>query len=166
MGEQLFYYKKNIQGQQEKYFNLIDLRNAHIKPLKCTSEKLRLSSYYKYCFEIKNDTRTWVLACLGQQDLEQWQIAIYSQIDQAAKRIDIERLNLQIENLEREKSIMDQQVVVKLIKPSAVMFDPVQRAELISFFTNRDIFLNKLIPLLSVYLDQTKTCMQMYQKLQ
>jgi hypothetical protein len=166
LGEQLFYYKKNTQGQQEKYFNLIDLRNAQIRPLKCTSEKLKLSSYYKYCFEIQNDTRKWVLACLGQQDLEQWQVAIYSQIDQVAKRIAIERLNWQITDLEREKSIIDQQVVVKLIKPSAVMFDPVQKSMLIGFFTNRDIFLNKLIPMLSVYLDQTKNCNQMLQQFQ
>ena len=37
---------------------------------------------------------------------------------------------------------------------------------LIGFFTNRDIFLNKLIPLLSVYLDQTKACITLLQKFQ
>lgn len=42
-----------------------------------------------------------------------------------SKRIAIEKLNYQITDLEREKAMIDQQVVVKLIKPSAVMFDPV-----------------------------------------
>lgn len=68
--------------------------------------------------------------------------------------------------LEREKALIDQQEVFKLIKPSAVMFDPVQKSMLIGFFTNRDIFLNKLIPMLSVYLDQTKNCMSLLVKFQ
>jgi hypothetical protein len=62
-------------------------------------------------------------------------------------------MNQQIVDLEREKAYKDQEIVQKLIKPSAVMFDPLQKSMLIGFFTNRDIFLNKLIPLMSVYLD-------------
>ena len=46
------------------------------------------------------------------------------------------------------------------------MFDPLQKSMLIGFFTNRDIFLNKLIPLLSVYLDQTKNCINLLQAFQ
>ena len=57
-------------------------------------------------------------------------------------------------------------MVSKLIRPSAVMFDPVQKPILIGFFTNRDIYLNKLIPLLSVYLDQTNTCNDMMRVLE
>lgn len=62
-------------------------------------------------------------------------------------------MNHQIVDLEREKAYKDQEVVQKLIKPSAVMFDSLQKSMLIGFFTNRDISLNKLIPLMSVYLD-------------
>ena len=62
-------------------------------------------------------------------------------------------MNFIIVEKEKEKSSIDQGVVSKLIKPSAVMFDPLQKAMLIGFFTNRDIYLNKLIPLLSIYLD-------------
>ena len=62
-------------------------------------------------------------------------------------------MNQQIVDLEREKAYKDQEIVQKLIKPSAVMFDPLQKSMLIGFFTNRDIFLNKLIPLMSVYMD-------------
>lgn len=165
LGEQLFYYKKNTNGT-EKYFNMIDLKNASIRILKPTNDKLKLNSMYRYCFEFQNDTRKWVLACLGQQDLEQWFLAIYTQIDQVSKRIAIEKLKNVIMELEREKALIDQQEVFKLIKPSAVMFDPVQKSMLIGFFTNRDIFLNKLIPMLSVYLDQTKNCMSMLVKFQ
>jgi len=57
-------------------------------------------------------------------------------------------------------------VVKELIKPSAVMFDPLQKSMLIGFFTNRDIFLNKLIPILIVYLDQTKCSLTMLKDFQ
>lgn len=63
LGEQLFYYKKS--NQTEKYFNLIDLKGAQIRQLKPNREKLKLNNYYKYCFEISNNTRKYVLACLG-----------------------------------------------------------------------------------------------------
>lgn len=46
----------------------------------------------------------------------------------------------------------------KLIIPKSVMFDPLQKSMLIGYFTNRDLFLNKLITLLSVYLDSCKQC--------
>ena len=36
---------------------------------------------------------------------------------------------------------------------------------LIGFFTNRDVFLNKLIPMLSVYLEQTKQSQKMFNDL-
>jgi hypothetical protein len=38
LGEQLYYYKKNTTGAQDKYFNLISLQNARISPLKPTDE--------------------------------------------------------------------------------------------------------------------------------
>lgn len=50
LGEQLFYYKKNTNGT-EKYFNMIDLKNASIRILKPTNDKLKLNSMYRYCFE-------------------------------------------------------------------------------------------------------------------
>ena len=55
-----------------------------------------------------------------------------------------------------DKASIDSQIVQKLIKPTQVMFDPMQKSMLIGYFTNRDIFLNKLITLLSVYLDSCK----------
>ena len=45
------------------------------------------------------------------------------------------------------------------------MFDPLQKSMLIDYFTNRDVFLNKLVPKLSVYLDQCKVCMQQLEAL-
>lgn len=55
------------------------------------------------------------------------------------------------------------EAVQNLIKPNAVMFDPLQKSNLIGFLTNKDIFLNKLITMISVYLDQTKNCINMMQ---
>ena len=79
-----------------------------------------------------------------------------------AKRIAIEKLKVVITELEREKALIDQQVVYNLIKPNKVMFDPTQKSMLIGFFTNKDIFLNKLIPMISVYLEQTKNCIVLF----
>ena len=62
LGEQLFYYKKNMIGMQDKYYNLISLQNARISVLKASPEKLKVDKMYNYCFELENDTRTWILA--------------------------------------------------------------------------------------------------------
>ena len=157
-GEQLFYYKKT--SSQDIYYNLISLQNAKIRLLPPTPEKLKLSKYYQHCFEFQNDTRKWVIACLSDEDLKQWANTIYEQIDQVQKRIAIQKMNSQIINLEREKSQIDMEIVKSLIKPSAVMFDHIQKSNLIGFFTNLDTFLNKLIPMLCVYFDQTLQCSQ------
>lgn len=81
LGEQLFYYKKNIMGIQDKYYNLISLQNARISILKVSAAKLKTDKMYNYCFELENDTRTWVLACKSQEDLLQWHKTIYTQIE-------------------------------------------------------------------------------------
>ena len=78
----------------------------------------------------------------------------------------MQKKNADITNYEIEKSSIDMGVLQKLIKPSAVMFDPLQKSMLIGFFTNRDIFLNKLIPILIVYLDQTKSSLTMLKDFQ
>lgn len=116
---------------------------------------------YKYCFELENDTRTWIIACQSEQDLIQWYSTIQTQIEQVAKRIAIFRQNQKIVEREVEKSNLDMDAVQNLIKPNAVMFDPLQKSNLIGFLTNKDIFLNKLITMISVYLDQTKNCINM-----
>lgn len=51
------------------------------------------------------------------------------------------------------KSALDTSIVDKLIKPKTVMFEPLQKSLLIGYFTDKDIFLNKLIPLLIMYMD-------------
>lgn len=108
---------------------------------------------FKHCFELTNDTRTWIIASKSEQDLLQWFSTIYNQIEQVSKRIAMHKKNLAIVAKEVEKSKLDMAVLEKLIKPSTVMFDPLQKGMLIGFFTGRDLFLNKLIPLLSVYLE-------------
>lgn len=102
--------------------------------------------------------RSWTLACQNEKDLEQWLNAIFQQIDQFEKRQHMERNNLAIIEKEIEKSNIDAQIVNKLIIPKSVMFDPLQKSMLIGYFTNRDYFLNKLITMLSVYLDSCKQC--------
>ena len=64
--------------------------------------------------------------------------------------------------MEAEKSEVDRECLQSIIDPRQIMFDPLQKANLISFFTNKDIFLIKLIPMLSVYLEQTKQCQELY----
>ena len=60
---------------------------------------------------------------------------------------------------------MDTALVVKLIKSSTVMLDPLQKSILIGYFTNRDVYLNKLIPLLSVFMDQSNTCKKLLEEI-
>lgn len=95
--------------------------------------------------------------------MQQWYFAISAQIDQVDKRIHMQKTNEAIVEKEVEKSNMDASVVHKLIIPKAVMFDPLQQSMLIGYFTGRDIFLNKLIPLLSVYLDRCRACRALVQ---
>lgn len=128
---------------------------------KSSAERIKLNKMYKYCFELENDTRTWIIACQSEQDLIQWYSTIQTQIEQVAKRIAIFRQNQKIVEREIEKSNLDMGAVQNLIKPNAVMFDPLQKSNLIGFLTNKDIFLNKLITMISVYLDQTKNCINM-----
>lgn len=45
------------------------------------------------------------------------------------------------------------------------MFDPIQKSILIGYFTNRGAFLGRLIPLLSVFMDQSKTCVTLLAQL-
>ena len=73
----------------------------------------------------------------------------------------MERINSAIYDKETEKSNIDANIVNKLIIPKSVMFDPLQKSMLIGYFTNRDNFLNKLITLLSVYLDSCKQCINL-----
>jgi len=75
-----------------------------------------------------------------------------------AKRIAIHRQNRRITEREEDKSRLDMDAVQNLIKPNAVMFDPLQKSNLIGFLTNKDTYLMKLITMHSVYLDQTKSC--------
>lgn len=60
---------------------------------------------------------------------------------------------------------MDSTLVVKLIKSSTVMLDPLQKSILIGYFTNRDVYLNKLIPLLSVFMDQSQQTKKMLEQI-
>lgn len=47
-GENLFYYKKADDKNQNQYFNLISLKNARINVLKVGDDYIKQSSYYKY----------------------------------------------------------------------------------------------------------------------
>lgn len=70
-------------------------------------------------------------------------------------------MNQAIVDKEMDKAGIDAQIVSKLIIPKQVMFDPLQKSMLIGYFTNRDIFLNKLITLLTVYLGSCKQCIDL-----
>ena len=46
------------------------------------------------------------------------------------------------------------------------MFDPLQKSLLIGYFTGRDQFLNKLIPLLIMYMDYSNNSINLVEQLQ
>lgn len=91
LGEQLYYYKKQTTNLQ--FINMITLQNAKIAIQKSSQERIKLNKMYKYCFELENDTRTWIIACQSEQDLTQWYATIEAQINQVSKRIAIYKLN-------------------------------------------------------------------------
>ena len=132
------------------------MQGARITIQKSSPDRIKLNKFYKYCFELENDTRTWIIACQSEQDLIQWYTTIQVQIEQVAKRIAVFKLNQRIVEREVEKSNMDMKVVQSLIRPNNVMFDPLQKSNLIGFLTNKDVYLNKLISMISVYLEQIK----------
>ena len=110
---------------------------------------------YKYCLRLDCEKRQYILASKEEEDLQQWLIAIAAQIDQVQQRVQLQRVNAAILEKETQKSVMDRTLVVRLIKSSTVMLDALQKSILIGYFTNRDVYLNKLIPLLSVFMDQS-----------
>ena len=113
---------------------------------------------YKYCLRLDCEKRQYILASKEEEDLQQWLIAIAAQIDQVQQRVQLQRVNAAILEKETQKSVMDRTLVVRLIKSSTVMLDALQKSILIGYFTNRDVYLNKLIPLLSVFMDQSNQC--------
>ena len=46
------------------------------------------------------------------------------------------------------------------------MFDPLQKSLLIGYFTEKDQFLNKIIPLLIMYMDYSKNSINLVEQLQ
>mmetsp|Transcript_9986 Transcript_9986/g.15107 ORF Transcript_9986/g.15107 Transcript_9986/m.15107 type:complete len:81 (+) Transcript_9986:1716-1958(+) len=74
----------------------------------------------------------------------------------------IEKMNKRITDAEVEKSRVDGDVVRKLVIPTEVMFNQMQKELLISFLANKDVFLGRLIPLLLIYHQESNMCHQLY----
>ena len=122
---------------------------------------------YKFCFKLENDNRTWLLACKSEQDLFQWYNAIQIQIEQINRRIAIEKVNNKITEKEKDKSQVDAEVMKTLVVGfKDIMFHPLLKSMLIGYLTQRDHYLNRIIPLLLVYLDQSKNCYRNLAQLQ
>ena len=54
------------------------------------------------------------------------------------QNIDKEKINQIILEKEIEKSTIDANIVQKLVRPTTVMFDPLQKSLLIGYFTEKD----------------------------
>ncbi|CDW72170.1 leucine rich repeat-containing protein [Stylonychia lemnae] len=141
--DQLFYYKN--EKQKEKNFNLIMLSNATIQIIQMT--KL---TKQKYCFEIENDNRKYILSTKSQYDLDQWVYAIQGQIRLSRDNKNIADVNLSIVQKEKEIAQVDMLTIQKIFKPKNVIFNPTQPI-LLDFI--KDPFITELLPNLTKYVN-------------
>eukprot|EP00347_Sterkiella_histriomuscorum_P016537 403352814 len=141
--DQLFYYKN--EKQKDKNFNLIMLSNAQIATVSIPKQK--------YCFEIENDNRKYILATKSQYDLDQWVYAIQGQIRLSRDNKNIADVNQTILQKEKELASHDMQMIQKIFKPKNVIFNPTQ--PILLDFIN-DPFINELLPNLTKYVTLVK----------
>jgi len=91
---------------------------------------------YKHCFELENETRSWILACKSEQDLYQWYNTIQIQIEQINRRIAIQKMNQKIIEIEKDKSSADSSILDKLvISYKYVLYNTHLQSMLIGYLT-------------------------------
>ena len=89
----------------DKNFNLIMLSNATIHRL---SEAINGK---KFCFEIENENRKYILATKSLYDMEEWLYSISTQIKLAKDNKNIAMLNKKITIAEKDIAKFDMQYV-------------------------------------------------------
>jgi hypothetical protein len=102
----------------------------------------------KYCFEIENDNRKYLLSTKSEYDLNQWFFAIQDQIRLSRDNKNIANVNASIVQLEKELASNDMGLIQKIFKPKNAIFNPVQ--PLLLDFINEP-FINELLPNLTKY---------------
>lgn len=127
---------------EDKNFNLIMLSNATIHILESFNKE-------KFCFQIENDNRKYILRTKSQYDLDQWVYAIQGQIRLSKDNKNMSDVNLSITAKEKEIGQHDMMLIQKIFKPKNIIFNPVQPVLL--EFVN-DPFINELLPNLTQYI--------------
>lgn len=108
LGEMIFYYKE----KGDKQINLIQLKNTQIQYLR----KVPANFKFKYCIELQNETRSWVLGSNNEDNLQKWYSAIYQNIEQVSQRLRISSRNELIEDLELEKFEIDREALEEVMQ--------------------------------------------------
>ena len=128
---------------EDQNFNLIMLTNASIQVVDQGTFKGQ-----KYCLEIENENRKYVLSTKSQYDLNQWFWAIKGQILLAQDNGYIADINRFISQREEEGAKRDMALIQRIFKPKNIVNNPVQPI-LLSFIN--DHFISELLPNLTQY---------------
>ena len=102
----------------------------------------------KYCLEIENENRKYVLSTKSQYDLNQWFWAIKGQILLAQDNSYISDINRFISQREEDGAKRDMALIQRIFKPKNIVNNPVQPI-LLSFIN--DHFISELLPNLTQY---------------
>jgi hypothetical protein len=102
----------------------------------------------KYCLEIENENRKYVLSTKSQYDLNQWFWAIKGQILLAQDNGYIADINRFISQREEDGAKRDMALIQRIFKPKNIVNNPVQPI-LLSFIN--DHFISELLPNLTQY---------------
>ena len=128
---------------EDQNFNLIMLTNASIQVVDQGTFKGQ-----KYCLEIENENRKYVLSTKSQYDLNQWFWAIKGQILLAQDNGYIADINRFISQREEDGAKRDMALIQRIFKPKNIVNNPVQPI-LLSFIN--DHFISELLPNLTQY---------------
>jgi len=102
----------------------------------------------KYCMEIENENRKYVLSTKSQYDLNQWYFAIKGQILLAQDNGYISDINRFISQREEDGAKRDMALIQRIFKPKNIVNNPVQ--PILLTFIN-DHFISELLPNLTQY---------------
>lgn len=105
---------------------------------------------YKYCFQIENENRKYILSTKSQYDLDQWVFAIQGQIQLSKDNRYITDINQLILQKEKDSATHDMVLIQKIFKAKNSIFNPVQ--PILLEFMN-DPFISELLPSLTQYIN-------------
>ena len=124
--------------------NIIILSNARLGILDHNAFKS-----YKFCFQIENDNRKYVLCTKSAEDRDMWVLAIQGQIELSKDNKFVGEVNTFILQKEKDIAHRDMNLIRKIFNTKNIIYNPVQ--PILLAFVN-DHFICELLPHLTQYM--------------